>query len=335
LTAVAPVAAVIMESLVHAGRMQMLFAACKLGLPELLAHGACGSAEIARQIGAHAPHLHRLMRGLVASGALLEHEDGRFALTDMGQELRADVPGSKRSIVLQWGEMIGPAMGALAHSAMTGEIAFEHVFGKSVWDYRAQHPAMEEAFHSAAATATAPLAMRLLETYDFTGVSRVVDVGGARGAIVGHLLRAHPAMTGVVFDRSVEGAAAALAELGVAERATVVAGDFFAAVPAGGDLYIMKAIIHDWNDEESVAILRNCYSAMAPGSRLLLIERLMPERAVVGDQTVLSDVLMMTLEHGRERTGDEFRRLLGAAGFSEVRVMANVIGPASLIEARR
>ena len=324
----------IVEAITQAARAQLLFAACKLDLPERLAGGPRTSAEIAREIGAHA-HLHRLMRGLVACGALEQHEDGRFGLTEAGEALRAGAVNSQRNLVLQWGEMIGPAMGALAHGALTGETPFDHVFGMSVWDYRARHRAMGEAFHADATIATTQIAARLLDAYDLAGVRRVVDVGGGRGALLGRLLQAHAGMTGVVFDRTIEGASAHLATLGVADRAEIIAGDFFAAVPAGGDLYLLKAIIHDWDDAAAARLLANCHAAMAPGARILLIERLMPERATADDQTVLSDVLMMALEHGQERTEAELKRLLAGAGFRDVRLLPRGVGYAGLIEAQR
>ena len=324
----------IAEAIEQASRAQLFFAACKLGLPERLAAGPRTSEEIAAEIGAH-PHLHRLMRGLVACGALEQREDGQFVLTEAGQALRADVANSRRNLVIEWGEVIAPAMAALAHGAMTGETPFDHVFGMSVWDYRSRDPGRSQAFHAAAAAMTAHVATRLLAAYDFTGIRHVVDVGGGQGALLGPLLQAHPGMTGKVVDRTVDGADAHLATLGVADRAEIVAGDFFATVPGGGDLYILKAIIHDWNDEEATRILANCRAAMAPGGRLLLIERLMPARVVAGDQTVMSDVLMMALEHGRERTEAEFLALLAAAGFGNGRVLPASLGYAALIEARR
>jgi SAM-dependent methyltransferase len=306
----------------------------ELELPERLADGPRTSAEIAQQIGAHA-HLHRLMRGLVACGALEQHEDGRFALTEVGDTLRAGAVNSQRNLVLQWGEMIGPAMGALAHGALTGETPFDHVFGMSVWDYRARHRAMGEAFHADAAIATTQVATRLLEAYDFADIGRVVDVGGGRGALLGRLLQAHAGMTGVVLDRTIDGTADHLAMLGVADRAEIVMGDFFSAVPGGGDLYVLKAIIHDWDDAAATRVLANCHAAMAPGARILLIERLMPERATADNQTVLSDVLMMALEHGQERTEAELKRLLADAGFRDTRLLPCGVGYAGLIEARR
>jgi hypothetical protein len=322
------------EAIDQASRAQLFFAACKLGLPERLAGGPRTSAEIAAEIGAH-PHLYRLMRGLVACGALEQGEDGRFALTEAGHALRPDVENSRRNLVIEWGEVIAPAMAALAHGAMTGETPFDHVFGMSVWDWRVRDPGRSQAFHAAAAAMTAHVATRLLAAYDFTGIRHVIDVGGGQGALLGSLLQAHPAMTGTVFDRTVDGAAANLAALGVGGRAEVVDGDFFAAVPNGGDLYILKAIIHDWNDTEAMRILANCRTAMATGARLLLIERLMPARVAAGDQTVMSDVLMMALEHGRERTEAEFLALLSAAGFADSRRLPQDLGYAALIEARR
>jgi SAM-dependent methyltransferase len=325
---------VIVETVTQAARAHLMFAACKLGLPERLAGGPRSSDDIAREIGAHR-NLYRLMRGLVACGVLEQGEDGRFALTEDGNALRADAANSMRTLVMEWGEVIAPAMAALAHGAITGETPFDHVFGMSVWDYRARHPAIGQAFHAAAAAQTAQIAHRLLATYDFTGIRHVVDVGGGHGALLGGLLQANAGMTGVVFDRSVDGTAAYLAGTGVADRIQVVAGDFFAFVPGGGDLYLLKAIIHDWDDTAALRLLVNCHDAMASGARILLLERLMPERATLGDRTVLSDILMMAIEHGRERTEAELKALLAEAGFREIRVLPHAAGHAGLIEARR
>ncbi|BBL70964.1 methyltransferase [Methylogaea oryzae] len=324
----------IREIVMKAGAARLLYVAAKLQIADLLAAGPQSSGALAARLNAHPATLHRLLRGWTACGILRETDDGVFALAPEGQPLRRDAENSQWYTVMEWGEVIDKAMGGLLHAVETGETPFDHVFGMSVWDYRAQHPTAGGIFHANVAAATARIVAALLQAYDFSDARCMVDVGGGQGALVGGVLQAHAGLRGVLYEKYPEGAADNLAALGVADRCEVRQGDFFESVPAGGDVYLLKAVIHDWNDEESARILRLCRAAMAPGGRLLVLERCLPERAEAGSETIFSDVLMLVLEHGRERTESEFRGLLAEAGFGLVRRIPIDIEDACLLEAR-
>ena len=321
------------ETIMSAGAARLLYVAAKLDIADLLADGPLSSEHLAAHLNAHQTTLYRLLRGLVACGILGEREDGRFELLPDGRALRRDVEDSQWRTVMQWGEMIDKAMDGLLHAVYTGETPFDHVFGMSVWEYRSRNPAIGRIFHNNVAAATARIVPALLKACDFTSTRRLVDVGGGQGALIGGILRAHPQAHGVLFEKYPEGAQDTLAVLGVAPRCEIRAGDFFAEVPADGDCYLLKAVIHDWNDEECVRILKNVRAAMLKEGRLLLLERCLPKRAEAGSETVFSDILMLVLEHGRERTESELRGLLADAGFTTVRSLVIDINDACLLEA--
>ncbi|WP_448628263.1 methyltransferase [Geodermatophilus sp. URMC 64] len=285
-------------------------AATSLGLSDLLAVGPRTVAELAEATGTHEPTLRRLMRALAAVGVYEHAGDGRFALTELGATLRRDVPGS----LAGWAELIGrpsyvAAWTALADSVRTGDNAFARVHGTSVWEFRARRPAEQEIFDRAMTSLSAAVADAVAASYDFGRFGTVVDVGGGRGGLLTAVLARHPTVRGVLFDQPDVVAAA-----GLGERCTAVGGDFFAGVPEGGDAYVLKAVIHDWPDEEAVAILANCRRAMAPSGVLLLVEQLL-DLAPDPVRTAFSDLNMLVAPGGRERELDEYGTLLSAAGF--------------------
>jgi hypothetical protein len=288
---------------------QAVYVAMRLELPDLLGDGARTSAELAEAADAHPDALHRLLRALAGLGVLRE-EDGRFALTELGRPLRSDVPGS----LAGWAGFVGrpsywQAWGALEHSVRTGENAFRHVFGTDVWSWRAERPEESAIFDRAMATITAGVNRSLQEAHDFGRYGVVVDVGGGNGALLLGLLEAHPELRGVLVDQPhvVAGAPAH-------ERLEVVAGDFFESVPGGGDAYVLKAIVHDWEDEEAAAILRVVRRAMRDDAALLVLERVLGDANEDRDGA-FSDLNMLVMPGGRERTRDEFEALFAAAGF--------------------
>jgi hypothetical protein len=211
----------------------------------------------------------------------------------------------------------------LLHSLRTGETAFRHVHGMDVWDYRTRHPEQGAVFDRAMSGISPRVAEAVVETCDFGRFCRVVDVGGGEGVLLAHILGAHPAMGGVLFDlpHVVVGAAPVLNAAGVGERCEVVAGDFFRGVPEGGDGYVLKGVLHDWDDAAAVAILRACHRAIAPGGAVMIIERLVAPPNE-GADTKFSDLNMLVVPGGRERTQDEFEALLAAAGFRLSQVIA-------------
>jgi hypothetical protein len=301
----------------------VVYAAAKLSLADHLAAGARSAAELAGPTGTHPPSLHRLMRTLAGLGILTERDGQRFALTPLGEALKADAPGSARATLIAF---CGPAFWRsweeIIYSLQTGKPGFDKAVGMPVFDYLAQHP--EEAsyfseamvgFHGAEPPAVA-------KAYDFSTVKTLVDVGGATGNMLAAILSAHAAPRGILFDRAhvVHEAPALLAARGVAERVTIEPGDFFQGVPAGGDAYLLSHIIHDWNEDQCLTILGHCRKAMKPDGRLLIVETVLPP----GDtphQGKVQDMVMLVVPGGQERTEAEYASLLDKAGFRINRVV--------------
>ena len=301
----------------------LLYVAARLGLADLLASGPRSSAELANSLGAHAASLHRVLRGLVTLGVCSEERDGRFGLAALGAWLRADTPGSLRGHALLCGEESVGAWGDLLHSVMTGETAFNHVFGMSQWEHRGQHPELSEYFNAEQERGTARAAAAIVAAYDFSPFRTIADVGGGRGTLLAAILKACPAAAGILFDQPhvVAGAGPYLEAAGVAARCQVVGGSFFDRVPAGADVLVLKSIIHDWDDEHALVILRNCRVALGERGTLLVVERLMPTRAEDEPAAVLTDLHMLAVTGGRERSEAEYRTLFEGAGLTVTRIL--------------
>jgi hypothetical protein len=297
---------------------QAIGVAAALGIADVLSSGPRSAEELARATGANAPSLSRVLRLLASEGVFAETEDGRFALTPMAEALRSDVPGSLRPLaVFNSGEPYWRSWAHLAHAVRTGQPAFEHVHGMDFFSYYRQHPEEWALFDQMMAAQTAAVTRTVAAAYDFSWVRTVVDVGGGNGTLVLGLLAAHPHLHGIVFDQPAVAARAeeAIDAAGLADRCQAVGGDFFVAVPEGGEDYLLKYILHDWDDERCVAILRVCRHAMAADGRLLVIELLIPP----GDSPSYAksqDVNMLTNLGGRERTVEEYGTLFTAAGFA-------------------
>jgi hypothetical protein len=307
---------------------QAIHVAATLGIPDLLREGPRGSDELAVATESHAPSLHRVLRALASVGVLREENDGGFALTEVGACLRSDA----EEPVGGWAAFVGlpshfAAWAALLHAVRTGEHAFASVHGTDVWDHRARHPEEGLIFDRAMTDVTLRANRHLVDAYDFGRFGTVVDVGGGHGALVAALLVAYPAMRGVLFDQPhvVAGAPSVLDSAGVADGCEVVAGSFFDAVPAGGDAYVLKAILHDWEDEDALRILRRCREAIALDGALLVVERDLGEPNENPDGK-FSDLNMMIGPGGRERTRKEFAALFSASGFALEGVVATAIG---------
>jgi hypothetical protein len=302
---------------------QLIYVAAKLGLADLLAAGPQSSAELAAQTGTHAPSLYRLLRALSSFGVFREEAVDRFALTALAQPLRSDVPNSVRGLAMFAGDpQSWLPWGDLAQTVTTGEQAFLRVFGQDNWPYRAAHPEADAIFNGAMTSNSRRDIAAILAAYDFGPFRTVADVAGGQGALLAGILQAHPALRGILFDQPhvVEQAAPVLEAAGVADRCAVVGGNFFQEVPPGGDAYLLRRIIHDWDDPDSVAILRQCRRAVSTAGKLLLIEVVIGP-ANQSDFATLSDINMMVAQGGRERTADEFAALLAEAGFMLTRVV--------------
>jgi hypothetical protein len=300
----------------------LLYVAARLGLPDLLAGGPRSSSELARSLGAHGPSLHRILRGLVVLGVCSEEEDQRFGLTAMGTWLQSETPGSLRGLAILCGEEYASAWGALLHSAMTGEAAFGHVFGTTPWAHREERFELNACFNAWLREETASAADAIVAAYDFSSFRTIADVGGGHGILLASILKAHPSVHGVLMDRPhvVAGARPILEAAGVAQRCQCVAGDFFDRVP-DADVCILKSVIHDWDDEHSLAILRNCRRALNSGEVLLLIERLLPVHTEDAPEVLLQDIHMLAVTGGRERTELDHRALLEESGFTLRRII--------------
>jgi hypothetical protein len=303
---------------------QAIHVAVALGVPDLLADGPRGNDDLAEAADADADALYRLLRALAAVGVLHEEDGRRFSLTPLGERLRSDAPDS----LAGWAALIGRpyfwnTWGELLHSVRTGENAFRHVHGTDVWEYRSTRPDDAAGFDAAMTALTRNVDRALLDAYDFGRFGTIVDVGGNRGALLAAILRAHPAVRGVLFDQEhvVAGAPPLLAEAGVADRVRIEPGSFFDAVPGGGDAYLLKSIIHDWEDAEAEAILRVVRSAIPSEGVLLVVERVLAPPNE-GPDGKFSDLNMLVMPGGRERTPEEYGALFERTGFELVRVAA-------------
>jgi hypothetical protein len=303
---------------------QAIYVAARLGIADALAAGPKPNAAVASAVGADPAALHRLLRGLTALGLLRECPDGAFELTPLGGHLRAGVPGSLRATALFWGGALWPLWGALLHGVKTGRSLRAAVSGKGTFEGLAQKSDAARVFNDAMVEMTTLIAADVARAVDFSGVRRIVDVGGGYGGLLLVILRAHPGLRGILFDLpyAVEDAARQVAEAGLAERCEVVGGSFFESVPGGVDACLLKGILHDWDDERCAEILTNCRRALGDAGRLIVVERLLPARmepAAEHRSTAASDLNMLVAVGGRERTAEEYRELLAAAGFTMTR----------------
>lgn len=302
---------------------QVVYVTAKLGIPDLLTTGGRGSDELAAATGTHSPSLYRLLRAAASLGLFTEDADRRFSLTVLGAALRSDAPGSMRGWAVLLSEpWFRSGWDNLLYSVRTGKSGFAHAHGASLWDYLALNEAAAATFNEGITSVSPMKARAILETYDFSRFGTVVDVGGGQGSLMAAILAAHPAIRGILFDlpRVVESAPPVLKGAGVDDRCRVIGGDFFASVPVGGDVYVLATIIHDFDDDLAATILRICHRAMTAGTRLVLIEEVIP----AGDTyhpSKFDDLNMLVTLHGRERTADEFRTLFETSGFVLNRIL--------------
>jgi hypothetical protein len=311
---------VLREQIMGFRATQMIHVAAKLGLADLLAAGPRPVEELAAMAGAEPQALHRLLRALASLGIFAEDPAGDFVLTPQAELLRSDVQGSLRDVALLYGEdWLWQAYGNMTHSVRTGAPAFTKTHGQPFYGYLHAHPRAAARFNAAMTGFSSHETAAILEAYDFSDVRNVVDIGGGHGVLLAALLRAHPQMSGTLFDLPsvLAGAASVLGEMG--ERARTVAGDFFDEAPAGADLYVMKSVLHNWDDTDAQRILSTCRAAMAPEARLLVIERVVPDGNAPAEAK-LFDINMLVVAGGRERTEPEYRQLFELAGLKLTRV---------------
>jgi O-methyltransferase/methyltransferase family protein len=314
---------------------QALYAAAKLGIADQLSDGSLSADEVAERVGSHPDATFRLMRALASFAVLKQRGDGRFALTALGRALRSDQPGSVAPTVLLIGSLGHWEHWAhLTDSVRTGEPAVNELRGMPFFDYLAANPAQAAVFNNAMSAGTTRATEVVLAAYDFRGFRRIVDVGGGHGRLLSAILNSAPAAEGVLYDLPavVEGAAPVLSSAAVADRCTVTAGSFLDWVPEGGDAYVLKLIIHDWDDDHALRIVRNVRQAISPDGKLLLVEAVLPERGAPRAAALL-DLEMLVNLGGKERTRAEFGQLLARAGFRLTRVVDTASPRTSVIEA--
>jgi hypothetical protein len=302
---------------------QAVAVAAELGVVDQLANGPASAAELAERIGAHPAALHRLLRALASLEVLAEDEREYFSSTPLGDTLRSGAPGSVRGAVMMAGDPTTTrSLGAMSYSVRTGRPAFDHVFGKPFFDYLVEHAEAGTTFNAGMANFAETENPVIAAAYEFPTGARVVDVGGGRGGLIAEILKANSTARGILYDLpEVVCDAHYLAAAGVTGRCEVVAGDFFASVPSGGDVYVVKRILHDWGDEACVALLSRLRAVLAPGGRVLAVDAVLAPPGVA-DFNKVSDLLMMVVSPGRERTQDEFRRLFADAGLKLTRVIS-------------
>jgi ubiquinone/menaquinone biosynthesis C-methylase UbiE len=311
-----------------------LYAAAKLGVADALAGAETSSDQVAQEVGAEPESTYRLMRTLASIGILAESAGRQFGLTPTGELLRTDHPQSMRQWIIFSGEPAYlAAWGEIVHTIQTGRPAWDKAHTLSFFEYMAAHPEAGRIFDEAMTSLSHEEAQAVAGAYDFTQFHNVVDVGGGQGNLLVTLLKRYPAMRGVVFDQPqvVEQAKTVLTAEGLGSRCGLESGDFFNAVPAGGDAYLLKYILHDWDDAHAVTILASCRRAIRPDGKLLLVETVVPgpDEAHFAK---LQDLEMLVLFASRERTEEEYGRLLKQAGFRLERVVPTV-QPVSVVEA--
>ena len=306
---------------------QALYVAAKLGIADHLVDGPKPVDELAKTTGTDAPSLYRVLRALASLGIFTEQGDRVFALTPTAEPLRSDVPNSLRDVAIFWGEdWHWETWGKTIYSVRTGNSAWAQAHGDDVFAYFEKNPEAGEIFNRAMSSFSGLATKAVVDAYDFSGIETLIDIAGGHGRLLAGVLEAYPSMHGVLFDlpHVLEGAPRV-------SRCEYVSGDFFVSVPSGGDAYIMKHIIHDWDDERALKILGNIRQAMKPDGRVLLVE------AVIADGNnqdfgKLLDLEMLVSPGGKERTAAEYEELFTRAGLRLTRILPTK-SPYSVIEA--
>jgi hypothetical protein len=305
--------------------------AADLGISDLLADGPRTVADLAAATTTDEDTLHRLLHALATVGVYEERQDGRFALTELGEGLRSDVPGSLRPLARTLNcHALWSAYGHLGHSVRTGENAFEALHGHDVWTHRRGHPEENEVFNQNMRALTSLVADAVAGSYDFSPFATVVDVGGGTGLLLETVLERHPHLRGTVFDQEHVVAREPLTEA-LRPRWATAAGSFFDEVPEA-DAYLLKSILHDWPDDRCVEILRTCVRGLRPGGAVLVIETVLG-RPGFEVQAAFSDLNMLVMPGGRERTEQEYAALFAAAGLGLTKVV-DTPSRMSVLEAR-
>lgn len=312
---------------------QVVYAAAKLNLADLVLAGIRTPEHLAEQTGMHAPSLYRLLRALASVGVFAEEADGSFLLTPLAECL-LDRPGSQKAVAIMNGEEHYFAWGEILHALRTGTPGFDHRYGQPIFDWLSEHPEQAKLFDAAMSGIHGAETAAMLEAYDFTGIGTLVDVGGGNGSLLLETLRCNAQLRGIIFD--LPGVTARtrenIARAGLADRCSVAAGNFFEGVVAGGDAYLLRHILHDWTDAQCKVILDHIRRVIPADGRLLVVESVIPPGNEPSFGKLL-DLNMLLLPGGKERTEAEYRRLFAASGFRLDRIVPTGLEP-SVIEAR-
>ncbi len=335
-TNVPPPEAILSQMLFGALMQQSIYIVAKLGIADILAKKPQTAEELAAQTETHAPSLYRVLRTLASAGVFAENSDNKFDLTPIAALLQSDAPNSMRDFALMLGgEWHWRIFSELMHSVKTGRTAQEKAYGMELFDYLAQNPQDEVVFNRAMTSHSLAAVPAIVEAYDFSDTGKLMDIAGGHGILLTGILKANPQMYGILFDLPsvIEGANEWLEKEDVSSRVELASGDFFENVPAGADVYMMKHIIHDWDDERSIKILQNVRSAMNDTGKVLIIEMVIPEGNESSPSKIL-DLQMLIGTGGKERTEDEYGKLLEASGFRLTKIVPTK-SPLSVIEGQR
>ncbi len=301
---------------------QAIYAAAKFSIADHLKDGPKSVNELAEATSTNADALYRLLRALASKGIFAEGESRQFSLTSLAELLQSDVPGSKRALALMSGDEQFHAWAEIEYSIQTGKIAFEKVYGKPIFDYLSDNPDKARIFDAAMVGIHGRESDAILDAYDFSGIGIVADIGGGNGSQITGILEKHITTKGILFDlpHVIERAKGQIESAGLSDRCELVAGNFFDVIPEDADAYMMRHIIHDWDDEKSLTILRNCHQAMSASAKLLIVESVIPSGNEPFGGKFL-DLVMLLIPGGKERTEDEYRTLLYKAGFELTQVV--------------
>lgn len=327
-----PVEAQIIQMRMGAVVSRLVTLAAELKLPDVLQEGPRTADELAALTGTHTPALYRVMRALASLGLFTEDEGHRFGLRPLGAALKSGTPSYAVAMMLG-GEVFTRSFDDFLYSVKTGRTAFEHVFGMPVFDWLSSHLAEASLFNGAMVGFHGLEPPTVAAAYDFSAFGTIADVGGSTGNLLTTILAAHPRTRGILYDMPhvVRDAPVFIAQRGLTDRIRIESGSFFDSVPAGADAYVLSHVIHDWNPEQCLTILGNCRRAMTSGSRVLLVEMVLPEGDAPHPGKLL-DMVMLAVPGGEERTASQYKTLLNLAGFEMTRVVPTA-SPVSIVEA--
>lgn len=316
----------LLEVITASWKSEALYVAAELRIADLLADGPRPSSELAAETGAHPPSLRRLLRALTAIGVCFESQDDVFGVTPLGALLATDARLSLRSWTLWWGTSLRESWGSLLYSVRTGSSARRMLTGLEGFDHLADDPEQAATFNHALVELTRLVTGAVLDAYDFSGAGRIADVGGGHGELLMAVLQRFPHASGMLLDlpHALESARQRFADTGLLARCEFVAGDFFERVPGGADVYLLKSVIHDWDDTKARILLENCRTALGSSGRLLVVEQILPDRVqrrTVHQSLMRSDLSMLVAHGAQERTQAEMLALLQSAGLSVTRVL--------------